>query len=202
MKKIIIDYNNVNEQFTSVSKQNIGELEKELKNMLHTFQLYCIESIFKKINKKQIKNVVLIAHHPLVYYKVKSKESKDESPKMSLANSEYIALCKNIYDYFNKDTQLFYNSADLHLYQEGNINLKSEGDDEIHIRQYIAGTGGNTLEDKYVELGDLKDNNYKYEYINGITIGYKMNNTIKSNGFLHWNEDIEKKKLSINFITA
>ena len=90
----------------------------------------------------------------------------------------------------------------MHLYQEGNINLKSEGDDEIHIRQYIAGTGGNTLEDKYVELGDLKDNNYKYEYINGITIGYKMNNTIKSNGFLHWNEDIKNKKLFINFITA
>ena len=194
--------NTVDEQLETIKKEDIEQIEERLKYMFHDFQLDCIQSIFKKINKNQIKNVVLIAHHPLVYYKVKSKSKKAESPQISLAHGDYITLCKNIYNYFNKDTQLFYNSADLHLYQEGYISLKSHLDDEIHIRQYIAGTGGNTLEDKYVELRDLPDDGYQSVNINGMNVGYKMTNTIKSNGFLHWNEDIQNKKLSIKFITV
>jgi hypothetical protein len=204
LERIKTEFNTADEQLKlkSTKKEDKEQIEERLKYMLHDFQVYCIQSILKKINKKQIKNVVVIAHHPLVYYKVKSKSKKEERPQMLFANSDYIILCKNIYDYFNKDTQLFYNSADLHLYQEGYITLKSHLDDEIQVRQYIAGTGGNTLEDQFVELSDLPKNNYQCVNINGMNVGYKMTNTIKSNGFLHWNEDIKNKKLSIKFIKA
>jgi len=191
---------NIQTEFKNI-EMNIIKLGKEQASqmiiyLLDDFQNSCINEMLKEINTNKIKNFVLVAHHPLIYYKIKSKSKQDDKMEIMTASEEYLKLCFNIYDIFNKDTQLFYSSADLHLYQEGKINLKFN-DNEKNIKQYIAGTGGNDLEKKYVEVSDMTNANV---VINDIDISYNMTNTIKSNGFLHWIENVIDKKLDVNFI--
>ena len=192
---------NIQIQFNFI-ETNMKEIGKEMASqmiigLLQDFQNTCINNIMEKINTKRIKNFVLIAHHPLIYYKIKSKPKQDDKIEVITASEQYLKLCFNIYDIFNEDTQLFYSSADLHLYQQGKISLKIN-DKEKHIKQYIAGTGGNELEKKYVEVSDTTNQNLVIN--DDIYIKYNMMNTIKSNGFLHWTENVIDKKLVVNFI--
>lgn len=193
-------FTNIQTQFIYI-ETNIKDLGKEqasqmIISLLDDFQNTCIDNIMEKINTKRIKNFVLIAHHPLIYYKIKSKSKQDDKIDLITASEQYLKLCFNIYNKFEKDTQLYYSSADLHLLQQGTINLKLNATEKI-IKQYIAGTGGNTLEKKHVKVSAYTNANV---VINDIDISYSMTNTIKSNGFLYWTENVIDKKLRVNFI--
>lgn len=89
-----------------------------------------------------IKNIVLIAHDPIVYRKEKPEKIDDNgkiTPQKSvrkplnLQGIEFINKLFNIIPQSNK----YYLCADVHQYQKGNIKLG-----EHQIIQYVVGTGG------------------------------------------------------------
>ena len=80
-----------------------------------------------------VQHIVIVGHHPLAQYKEKKKKIK-----FLVLNEEFNDLLyQEIYLRAN-NLQYYYLCADLHQYQCGNIVIR----DEMHIRQYIVGTGG------------------------------------------------------------
>ena len=57
--------------------------------------------------------------------------------------------------------------------------------------------GQNSIEKKHVEVSANTNANV---VINDINISYTMTNTIRSNGFLYWTENVIDKKLRVHFI--
>ena len=87
----------------------------------------------RKIRDKNPSKLILIGHHPIVYLKSKNEKSK------------YTQDIPRIFDSLQripKDLGVTYLCADLHLYQEGVITLKTG----LSIKQYIVGTGGAKLD--------------------------------------------------------
>lgn len=130
---------------------------------------YQNQAIMDYISRRgKITNLVLIGHHPLIYLKrKKSDESfKQDIPKVSGLLGHIHDLCP--------DSKFFYLCADLHLYQEGDVEF-SHGDKTMKIKQYIVGTGGTDLDDNITGKPAPK------------TIGafkYTHKETIRSHGFL------------------
>ena len=210
LEKTIINFKNDNflKQTLRVIRREFSNIDNNLENesidkqsatneiidLLEQFQNRCLQIIYKKINRSKIKNVVLIAHHPLAYFKTKNQKTP---PSFKTATDRYIQLCFNIYTQFYDDTQFYYNSGDLHLYQKSKIKLIFN-QKEINIKQYIAGTGGNDL-DTIVPVSSKTNLTTKLD--NDIEIYYNMEETKELNGFLYWIENITYKKLYVKFIT-
>jgi hypothetical protein len=131
--------------------------EKEEQNIKDT----CFRHIFKDIKKegtitikdlceyqdkkvisildkyKDIKNLIVIAHHPIISIKHKKGENKQEKL------DGLIGLYKKIHDQINdKKINLYHLCADTHTYQQGTIKITYDDDNNILINQYICGTGG------------------------------------------------------------
>jgi len=130
---------------------------------------YQNQAIMDYISRRgKITNLVLIGHHPLIYLKSKDDQEsfKQDIPRVSGLLGHIHDLCP--------DSKFFYLCADLHLYQEGDVEF-SHGDKTMKIKQYIVGTGGTDLDDDITGIHGPK------------TIGtfkYTHTQTIHSHGFL------------------
>ena len=140
-------------------------------NYQHALIEYQNEAILEYIRKhNNIQNLVLIGHHPLIYLKNKDDKikAKQDIPHISKLLSNIHELCPN--------SRFFYLCADLHLYQEGDVEFHhSKG--IMNIKQYIVGTGGTKLDDEIPE--DYNDSEYDIKNFN-----YKHKTTIHDHGFL------------------
>jgi len=150
-----------------------------------------------------VKNVVIVAHHPLAYHKIKKGKMLFQTGADNDGGAEYLKLCQRIYGHFiSGQGQFFYSCADLHTYQSGTVILAaSSAYPEIHINQQIAGTGGTTLETEYATTGSVTEGTTMT--VGGVvSITYHMAAAIHSHGFLHWTESLPDSTLSVEFIPA
>lgn len=106
----------------------------DIKNIQQQFIDSTIESI--KLNN-QIKNIIIIGHHPIVEIKCKKN-----SNKFNRLSDEFETILYGIYSKL-PSMKYYYLCADLHQYQSGNITIFGE----MNIKQYIVGTAGAKKDD-------------------------------------------------------
>ena len=111
---------------------------------------YQIKLIINTITKyKNIKNLILIGHHPIIGLKIKGRRDTRINDIIEFDN-----VLKEIYSILMDNVNYFYLCADVHLYQEGNIVIKIDEMPKMNIQQYIVGTGGTEL-DKCVDESNI-----------------------------------------------
>lgn len=172
---------------------------------LKSFQEAWLTSTYEEVARTGIslKNVVIMAHHPLCCFKKKDDRNRFDCPK----TDEYLLLCSHIYKTFNRiagATKFYYNSADLHTYQAGKIVLSMSSDHDrdrhdtqsIVIEQYIAGTGGAQLEP---DISDLVNAEAR---IGSMHVNYTVTDAVHTNGFLIWTISNKRGNLNVTFIQA
>jgi len=198
--------------FAAIIQDAVAEVERAtavdgattvIVETLRSVQLAWVNHILEAATRiGSVKNVVIIAHHPLAYYKIK-KGKLDFQTGTNKDDAEYLKLCHRIYGHF-ASAQYFYSCADLHTYQAGTVVLGSSSAypaGPIIINQQIAGTGGTTLEKEYATVDSVRgveQQTTSTVVVGGITITYNMSVAIHSHGYLHWTETPES--LSVEFI--
>lgn len=152
--------------FGKNASKSKGKSDMVYQEALIEYQNHAITDYISRRGK--ITNLVLIGHHPLIYLKSKDDEEsiKQDIPRVSDLLGHIHDLCP--------DSKFFYLCADLHLYQEGDIEF-SHDDKTMKIKQYIVGTGGTDLDDNITGIHEPKiKGQFKYTH----------NQTIHSHGFL------------------
>lgn len=98
-------------------------------------QLEFIRNFVKNDIDENVKNIIIVGHHPLAQYKIKK-----EKMKFMILNPVFNDILYN--EIFtplkNKEINYFYLCADLHQYQSGNIVINGD----MSLKQYIVGTAG------------------------------------------------------------
>jgi len=118
---------------------------------------YQLSLIIKTITKyNNIKNVILIGHHPIIGLKIKDGNGTRINDIIEFDN-----VLKEIYSRLMNNVNYFYLCADVHLYQEGNIVIKIDGIPTMKIQQYIVGTGGTEL-DNCVDESKIENERLTY----------------------------------------
>ena len=132
----------------SMSRQSFASIEE--------IREYQLQQITEAIARKELKNIIIVGHHPIKYFKYKKPKEGNEAKiqfrgdiinffKPVLAHIYGLAPAPNYY----------YLCSDLHLYQKGIIQLQMGADVVMRIQQYIVGTGGtemdNPLPDNYTK---------------------------------------------------
>ncbi len=137
--------------------------------------------------KDEIKNLVIIGHHPITGIKYK-KNNKNQLNDIPL----FIDVLQEIYKLLTNTVYYYFLCADLHIYQKGYVYVEArkERNDSLNtelettpeymmIEQHIVGTGG-------TELDDDLPNNVNNNFDNDI-ISYMLDTSIHNNGFLECN---------------
>jgi hypothetical protein len=172
--------------------QNPNLTKQELYQLQQDFVLNTI----KQNQNQQIKNLVIIGHHPITGYKFKKNKVNLIEPFPS-----FVQLWSLIHsNTLNKETIYYYLCADLHLYQIGNVVIhnNNNNNNEMLIHQYIVGTGGADLDDHpYFDNYDNDNKNYPtLQNYENYSVQYTMNvdqieHSLSAYGFL---ECIESEK--------
>lgn len=126
-------------------------LQRTLPNYtIEEIREYQLNLIINTITKyKNIKNLILIGHHPIIGLKIKGRRDTRINDIIEFDN-----VLKEIYSILMDNVNYFYLCADVHLYQEGNIVIKIDEMPKMKIQQYIVGTGGTEL-DKCVDESNI-----------------------------------------------
>ena len=155
---------------------------------LRDYQTEKITEAFETNTKtKTTKNIIFVAHHPLVNTKPpklsKSVEEPNEQKNNYIVN--LIALFKDTigpkYIELESKPTIYYLCADYHVYQHMDINITLDGGNNLPITQYTVGTGGATLDeiDSSLTLNKETDLN-----INPLILKYTVIAQEKTHGFL------------------
>lgn len=136
-----------------------------------------------------IKNLIIIGHHPITGFKLKKRENK-------LMNDipHFYDVLRNIYNLTSSfGTNYYYLCADYHSYQNGNVLLNFNDGNVMEIMQYISGTGGTELDDD-LDYADSKLRNVaRVDANDNLSLDYKMIENIQTNGFLECEINSENK---------
>ena len=110
------------------------------------------ELVSSKLKGKMYKSIIICGHHPLMGFKNQKKVDKKGKVKIKGGIDAYdIELYKLLFEVIKPSArEFFYLCADIHNYQEGEVNI-SFGVEKMHIKQFIVGTGGADLDDDYDE---------------------------------------------------
>ena len=121
--------------------------------------------------KRDLKNLILIGHHPIIATKVKNGKVKKPLNDIPF----FTPVLANIYETI-PDANFYYLCADLHLYQKGMVEIEMD-DGIMSIEQHIVGTGGTKLDDEIprTELNKVRTRG---------SVSYVMLEGMRSNGFL------------------
>ena len=157
----------------------------ELSQLQELQNEWIISTIEHNINN--IKNLVLIGHHPITGIKYK-KNNETQLNDIPL----FIDVLQEIYKLLTNTVYYYFLCADLHIYQKGYVYVEArkEYSDNLNpeletipeymmIEQHIVGTGG-------TELDDDLPNNVNDNFDNDI-ISYMLDTSIHNNGFLECN---------------
>jgi hypothetical protein len=188
-------YKEINNGFTDDNDDinvKIKNIQVKVKQVQSTFITNTINELNSNPN---IKNIIVVGHHPLMGFKIKDKKGKryvDFLCSKYLIEFIYKEICSKIRI---PGIKFYYLCADLHQYQCGNINITSANSSEtsenggITIRQYIVGTGG-ASKDEYDKDFIQQNMPNTTQVINDTTTAiYQMtdndfNNSTSENGFL------------------
>ena len=125
---------------------NLGKDESSA--TLADLRKYQTEKITKafETNTKTTKNIIFVAHHPLVNTKPVGEGKQKNNYIVNLIRlfkdsigAEYIKL--------KSRPTIYYLCADYHVYQHMDINITLVDGDKLPITQYTVGTGGAELHD-------------------------------------------------------
>ena len=126
-----------------------GKTLEDVKSMLEDD----IAKITDKYTNKNVENIVLVGHHPIISIRLKNKkkpnektgvmEEKEKETK-ELLREDGIDLIQSIFSKFQNSAK-YYLCADVHQYQEVDIHIDGLF---TPIKQYVVGTGGTDLDDK------------------------------------------------------
>ena len=146
-------------KFFESSSQSFSSIEE--------IREYQLRQITEAIVGKELRNIIIVGHHPIIYFKYKkAKEGKKAKIhfrsdilnlfKLVLAHIYGLAPAPNYY----------YLCSDLHLYQKGKIELEMGPDATMRIQQYIVGTGGTELDSKLPPVFEKvkTEDGIKYEF--------------------------------------
>ena len=108
---------------------------------------YQLEQIMDAIEGKELRNIIIVGHHPIIYFKY--KKGKDGKKAKIHFRSDirnlFQPVLAHIYGKLGPATNYYYLCSDMHLYQKGKIELQM-GAETMRIQQYIVGTGGTELD--------------------------------------------------------
>lgn len=131
-----------------------GKTLEDVKSMLESE----ITKIADKYTDKNVENIVLVGHHPIISIRLKNKkklnektglmEEKEKETK-ELLRDDGVNLIQNIFSKFQNAVK-YYLCADVHQYQEVDIHIDGLN---TPIKQYVVGTGGTDLDDKRCSRG-------------------------------------------------
>jgi len=160
---------------------------------LKEIQIKWLFDLLNELIDTTFNNVVIIAHHPLCCFKRKNKDNRFDT-----ANEEFLMVCHKIYttcQSMNGANNFYYNSADLHTYQAGDVVISPLTHQSILVHQHIIGTGGAMLEPS------LSDATTEEKLINTVNLNYTLKEAVHENGFLVWLID-ESNQIQVIFVKA
>ena len=162
------------------------------------------EEIEKYKKTGQLRNIIIIGHHPITGYKhsIKIKKAGKTQSKLELMTgfTSFIDMLVNgIYKLFKNTVKYYYLCADLHLYQKGTIQFNGG----MTINQYIVGTGGTKLDLDPMRFEPAKDFSQPEGFLDSTAtpVGtYNMNTgqSKRVHGFLEC--DFRSEALTFKFI--
>jgi len=89
-----------------------------------------------------VEHIIIVGHHPIVQLK-----SKDDTVQFTSDISfSFKPVLQSIYER-TRGVNYYYLCSDLHLFQQGKIELNFDSLGTMAIQQYIVGTGGTKLDD-------------------------------------------------------
>lgn len=137
-----------------------------------------VEGVIKNI-PPNIRNIIVVAHHPITGYKSKMKVDEEgnafkdtfliKSPGFNIVKLLYESIYKKLSIEMRNEIKFYYLCADLHQYQIGNIEISpqitsissEEGYNPVmSIKQYVVGTGGTSLDDYPFEREKIDEGYY------------------------------------------
>jgi len=140
LKEIHLKSNKSKEITLSDIKWEYEDFNQLVKNEIdHLLKLATVYS-----NDKEIKNIAICGHDPIV-----SIKNKDGQKKGTMLNNIGINLFNEIYNKFSNANK-FYLCADIHHFQQCQIIL---GDHLVE--QFVVGTGGTACDDMCIDEKDL-----------------------------------------------
>jgi hypothetical protein len=104
----------------------------------------------------EIKNIIVIGHHPIIYRKFK-KGKLNKSSKSNTSGSNIVSYepkLANLFIQIHKllsGQSIYYLCADFHVFEHGKITISDEDGDPVEVNQYIVGTGGAKLDKLHQE---------------------------------------------------
>ena len=130
-------------KFFELSRQSFASIE-EIKE-------YQLQQITEAITRKELKNIIIVGHHPIKYFKYKKpKEGKEAKIQFrSDIIHSFKPVLAHIYGVLGPKTNYYYLCSDMHLYQKGRIELQMGADVAMTIQQYSVGTGGTELDSPF-----------------------------------------------------
>jgi hypothetical protein len=169
-----------------------------------TNQKQYIEQQIREKMTNNIKNIVIIGHHPILYQKIKNNKLVFPSLGEGVIDLFMESIYKKVIEKTNYPIKYYYLSSDLHQYQNGTIQITDKYN-TINIEQYIVGTGGANLDPDIKELYQvntpykIKKNKYDITY----NLNEEQRNNIQSvNGFLQCEENNNDGNLYFKFINT
>lgn len=130
--------------------------------------------------KQKLKNLVVVAHLPIVT--LRDKEKKDIKKVVTTPlNQSGLSFLHRLYSHLDTDVNKYYLCADTHQYQEASIRL-----DDILIKQYVVGTGGTKCDECCLPTGSQS-----VESPSALSITYNLDDCNRSYGFLKCYRDSE-----------
>ena len=119
------------------------------------FQKFQRDKIIQELTDSSsvYKNIIICGHHPLIgaknsRYIAKLKTDKIDYKFKQGIDAQSYELYDLLLDISKYGEKFFYLCADIHNYQKGEVDI-TRGGKEMHIEQYIVGTGGAELDDEY-----------------------------------------------------
>ena len=123
---------------------------------------YQLQRITEAITGKELRNLIIVGHHPFFQLKNKEKEKDKEKDKEKEKEKEedetagtvkfesdishsFKPVLAHIYGVLGQTTEYYYLCSDLHLFQKGRIEFRM-GAETMRIQQYIVGTGGTEMD--------------------------------------------------------
>ena len=163
-----------------ISSANIHQIQE--------YQQRCIQlAIERAIRRGNIRNLVVIGHHPIVNVKTKN-ETAFITTDIPAFKSVLVNMIQQIANPTERQINVTYLCADLHLFQCGDIYIENEAsvNHPFLIKQFIVGSGGTELDDPIPADNKVKFLNRPHIFDKSEYSSYTLRYETPSNGFAEY----------------
>ncbi len=122
-----------------------SDIKANLESLIDFEERVLLNLVLYFLEKYELKNIILIGHHPI--YSVKYKKKTDSDLKTSSFNYRGLNFLDELLSKFHKEINKYYLCADIHHYQLGKLQLNNH-----NITQIVVGTGGTYCDEINTEV--------------------------------------------------